>query len=208
MPTTFAPFADGTDFLEEAFRYLTARSRRLTAQIESVAAKERERSEPVRPGRASVRDACLLLVGRRQKEEQLKHQLDARLHAHRKSRSSPQLGLDALTAKHKLSPEEQTVLIICAVCCFGQRMTEEVLGSFNSYCGSVSVLDCIDMLAPASLSDRLQFRAIFDGTLVKAGLIELSEVSKNTSPAAFLANEVRLSAIAYDAIVAGGAVKS
>ena len=207
--TSAEPFANES-FLDSAFGLLAIRVKRISAERELYEAEMRERGDPNTVGRThrvADEDAARRATMLREVEEEQRQMLDARLEAHRADPDAPTLGIDRLTQKHGLSPDERMVLLSALSYAVSEQMSEDIHGDLGvGMYGSATVEGLMRLLDAKTVGDRLRARRIFApaAPLVKGGLIVLDFYRGGAHPEDVIGARTKISDTAFDVLVGNG----
>ena len=203
-----APFSSDPEYIDAELNWLKTRVARIVAERQLRDAQEEESDgDPAyarRPGRLDSREARCRVVELKDRELQLRQEIDERLDLHRQERGAPTLGLDEICREYDLvQSEERLILLACLPLGVSQYVAEKILGDLLHHWGSISVADCISVLDPKSTSDWLRFRRLFrvNAPLIQHGLIEVSRHSGEPGPDTLMCADIRLTLTAFARIV-------
>ena len=205
MNTT--PFDTDAQYIQSEVHWLAARTSRLAAEHELQEAEQDTNIHGTRVGKrhkpVAADEARRVATLFREKEGKLRADIDARLEVTRKAGTV--LGLDRICMEHDLSTVERLALLVAAIPCLGERLTQNILGKLDSYIVNQPSVEMMLLLTESeSVEDRLKVRALFNSPevgLVKHGLISMDFHRNEASPADLPGAQFSLTEMAFNTIL-------
>ena len=178
------PFTDDLEYIDAEFAFLRVRAARAQAENHLRDALHLQDVGADGGHGPTVKELQTRLIIVRDREKQLREEIDSRLEAHRADISRPLLGIDRLAEQHRLNADERLILLASAVPAISQHLSEEVLADFGSIYGSATVEDLIRVLLPVTAWDWIEGRRILDekSPLVASGMLVVM-CDRSDSPA-------------------------
>lgn len=175
------PYAANEEYLSDWLDFLHHRALRVLAE---------EPDNPMHPANVRgrfVRQYVDPAEPHEQREQQAWSKMEARLKVHRRSYKAPKLGLEVLRDEG-LSDHECIILMALTVTGISEPLASHVLGSLCSGPLGMTPSELMQLLAPKSLTDWLDWRCYFHkgSKLVGGGLITV-ECDPDAEPGELLA---------------------
>lgn len=194
MTTPTKPFVDDLEYLDAQFEVLRILATRIQVEQNLRDALYNQTTGGEEGRGPSIRDLQSRLITIRDRERQLREEIAARLEVTKADSSRPRLGVEILAERHRLIPDEVTLLSAVAVSAVSQTLAEEVFHDLNSVYGCLGVEDLLRFLNPTTGRDWVEKRKLLEQSpLLTSGLLAI-DVTHTDSPADdFLAATVFIS---------------
>ncbi len=143
------------------------------------------------------------LGGLQKDVEATRQAVDAKLETHRKA-GTFKLGLDVLTERYQLSPDERFILLALALPAVSAPLSMDIYATMGVFSGTLQIQEVVSLLQPAGVEDWLRYRRLFQvsNPLIKHGLITVDYPGREATPGDLWYADVSLTRLAL-AIIAG-----
>ena len=173
------PYPSDLDYFSHECRWLKVLAARIQVERDLREAKFLNEMGNDGPGNAKgLRTRRILL---KEREEEIRREVDSRLEVHRRDPAFKELGLDKICRESRLKcPHERTLLLGLTASAVGYEFANEILGGIDSLFNGMTVGDLILLLNPQNVGDWLRGRAYFhkDAPLVRDGRVVLPDFAE------------------------------
>ena len=143
----------------------------------------------------------------KEREDEIREAIEARLAVHRADVDQPKLGIDKLVKAHRLSGEERVILVAASLPAISGALAEQTFEPLSLSFRGISTNDLVRLLDPQGTADWVKFRHLFDSdsALVGAGLVVLDPIPHAPdTPDALWGADVRITSAAFATLTGDG----
>jgi len=201
-------YTDDGAYLDAEFNWLSIRAKRIAAER-----VQRERALDHAPkDDHTLGDQELVaddenvrrVAALREREAEIRAEIDLGLAQTRRERGDKALGLDRLVEECHLTPQERLVLLLALAPAIGDEVAQLTSGEINgSYYHSPTIEVAISMLDAVAVADRVRCRCLFTPTasLIKHGLLTCDFHTRTKNAEVALDARIYISRRAFDTMV-------